>query len=42
MKEKDWNKLASGMLEAELKRKNIGYGQLISLLDRLSIKEIMP
>lgn len=42
MKEKDWNKLASGILKAELKRKNIGYDQLIALLDKLGIKETMP
>ena len=39
MKNHDWNKLASGILKAELKRRNIGYEQLISMLDKIGIQE---
>jgi hypothetical protein len=34
-----WNKLASGILKAELKRRNISYEQLVSLLEGQGIKE---
>jgi hypothetical protein len=39
VKTTDWNKLASGMLKAELKRRDIGYEQLITLLDKIGIQE---
>jgi hypothetical protein len=35
----DWNRLASGLLKAELKRRNINYEQLIVLLDKIGIHE---
>ncbi|QIN32729.1 DUF6471 domain-containing protein [Legionella longbeachae] len=36
---KDWNKLASGLLKAELKRRDIGYEKLIALLEQVGIQE---
>lgn len=35
----DWNKLASGILKAELKRRNINYEQLITLLNSIEVHE---
>ncbi|QLZ70835.1 hypothetical protein FOLKNPGA_03654 (plasmid) [Legionella sp. PC1000] len=35
----DWNKLASGMLKAELKRRNISYEQLVALLNAIDVHE---
>lgn len=35
----DWNKVASGMLKAELKRRNITYEQLVILLDAINVHE---
>ena len=35
----DWNKLASGMLKAELKRRNISYEQLVTLLNTIDVHE---
>lgn len=35
----DWNKLASGILKAELKRRNISYEQLIALLKTIEVHE---
>ncbi len=35
----DWNKLASSILKAELKRRSITYEQLITLLDTIGIHE---
>jgi hypothetical protein len=35
----DWNKLASNILKAELKRKNISYDQLIILLEKIGLRE---
>ena len=35
----DWNKLASGILKAELKRRNINYEQLITLLNTIEVHE---
>ncbi len=39
MKDIDWNTLASGIIKAELKRRNIGYEQLVTLLEKIGIKE---
>lgn len=39
MKEINWTELASGVLKAELKRKNINYEQLVVLLDNIGVKE---
>ncbi len=35
----DWNKLASGTLKAELKRRNITYEQLVTLLSTIDVYE---
>jgi len=35
----DWNKLASGVIKAELKRRSISYEQLVTLLEKIGIKE---
>lgn len=35
----NWNKLASGILKAELKRRHITYEQLITLLKSVDIQE---
>jgi len=35
----DWNKLASSILKAELKRRDIGYEKLISLLEKIGVQE---
>jgi hypothetical protein len=39
MKETDWNKLASGIIKAELKRRDISYEQLVSMLDKIGVSE---
>ncbi|HVE44492.1 MAG TPA: DUF6471 domain-containing protein [Gammaproteobacteria bacterium] len=39
MKNIDWNKLASGILKAELKRRHISYEQLVALLEKIGVKE---
>lgn len=39
MKNHDWNKLASGILKAELKRRDISYEQLVVMLDKIGIQE---
>lgn len=36
---KDWNKLASSLLKAELKRRDIGYERLVALLEQMGIQE---
>ena len=36
---KDWNKLASAILKAELKRRSINYEQLVILLGEIGIQE---
>ncbi|QLZ68969.1 hypothetical protein FOLKNPGA_01749 [Legionella sp. PC1000] len=35
----DWNKLASSILKAELKRRDISYEKLISLLQKIGVQE---
>lgn len=35
----DWNKVASGILKAELKRRNITYEQLVTLLNTINVHE---
>lgn len=35
----DWNKLASGTIKAELKRRDIGYERLITMLDKIGVQE---
>ena len=35
----DWNKVASGILKAELKRRNITYEQLVALLSTIDVHE---
>lgn len=42
MKNTDWNKLASGIIKAELKRRDISYEQLISLLEKIGVQETLP
>lgn len=39
MEKMAWNKMASGILKAELVRRNISYDQLVILFDNLGIKE---
>jgi hypothetical protein len=39
MTNEEWNKLASNILKAELKRKNISYDQLVVLLEKIGVKE---
>ena len=39
LKVTNWNKLASSILKAELKRRDIGYEKLISLLDIIGVQE---
>lgn len=41
MKNHDWNKLASGILKAELKRRDISYEQLVAMLDKIGVKETL-
>lgn len=35
----DWYKLASGIIKAELKRRNISYEQLVTLLEKIDVHE---
>lgn len=35
----DWNKLASGIIKAELKRRDIGYEKLITMLSKIGVQE---
>ena len=35
----DWNKLASGVIKAELKRRDISYEKLVTLLDKMNVQE---
>jgi len=35
----DWTKLASGLIKAELKRRNISYEQLMILLEKIGVHE---
>lgn len=35
----DWNKIAANILKAELKRKNITYENLVSLLNKINVQE---
>lgn len=42
MKNTDWNKLASGIIKAELKRRDIGYEQLITMLEKIGVQETLP
>ncbi|HEX4044121.1 MAG TPA: DUF6471 domain-containing protein [Gammaproteobacteria bacterium] len=39
MKETDWNKLASGIIKAELKRRNVNYEQLMAMLEKIGVHE---
>jgi len=39
VKNLDWNKLASGIIKAELKRRDIGYEQLVTMLEKIGIHE---
>jgi hypothetical protein len=39
MKDTDWNKLASGIIKAELKRRDIGYEQLVAMLEKIGVNE---
>lgn len=39
MKDTDWNKLASGIIKAELKRRDIGYEQLVAKLEKIGVYE---
>ena len=42
LKNTDWKKLASGILKAELKHRDIGYEQLAALLKKIGVKETAP
>jgi len=42
VKNTDWNKLASGIIKAELKRRDIGYEQLITMLEKIGVQETLP
>tara|TARA_R110000868_G_scaffold207266_9_gene456257 strand:+ start:782 stop:1027 length:246 start_codon:yes stop_codon:yes gene_type:complete len=35
----DWSRVASSILKAELKRKNIGYEQLVQMLSAIGVHE---
>lgn len=39
MKNMDWNTLAAGIIKAELKRRNISYENLITMLEKIGVKE---
>lgn len=39
MKNTDWNKLASGIIKAELKRRDISYEQLVAMLETVGVQE---
>lgn len=42
MENTDWNKLASGIIKAELKRRDISYEQLITMLGKIGVQETLP
>lgn len=35
----NWNRLASSLIKAELKRRDIGYEQLVNLLEKIDVHE---
>ncbi|HIF0227001.1 TPA: DUF6471 domain-containing protein [Legionella anisa] len=35
----DWNKLASSIIKSELKRRDIGYEKLVSMLEKIGVQE---
>lgn len=35
----DWNKLASSIIKAELKRRDIGYEKLVIMLEKIGVHE---
>lgn len=39
MKTTDWNKLASSIIKAELKRRDIGYQELVIMLENIGVHE---
>lgn len=39
MKEADWSKLASRIIKTELKRRDISYEQLVTMLEKIGIHE---
>jgi len=39
MKKPDWNKIASGILKAELKRRDISYQELVTMLEKIGVHE---
>ena len=39
MKKPDWNKIASGIIKAELKRRDISYEQLVAMLEKIGVQE---
>ncbi len=39
MKKLDWNKIASGILKAELKRRDISYEELVAMLEKIGVHE---
>ncbi len=38
----DWTEKVKGMLKAELKRRNVGYTQLVEKLGEIGVKETEP
>lgn len=41
-REEDWTERVKGMLKAELKRRNVGYAQLVEKLAEIGVKETEP
>lgn len=41
-KEIDWTERVKGMLKVELKRRNVGYAQLVEKLAEIGVKETEP
>lgn len=39
MKKIDWNKTASNIIKAELKRRDISYEQLVTMLEKIGVHE---
>lgn len=39
MVDKDWQDRVKGILKAELKRKNVGYKQLVEMLGKMDVHE---
>lgn len=39
MKNTDWNKISSSIVKAELKRRDIGYEQLVAMLEKIGVHE---